>query len=106
MNADDAGARATAVLRELEDPGQPLALIGDRPSEYPWCWVFSYNTAQAIETGSFLDSLVTGPLVVPKSGAEPFVAPSSPPLERWLNEYAEREGLPVVPVPAAPNPFA
>jgi hypothetical protein len=49
---------------------------------------------------------VTGPLVVPKSGAEPWVAPSSPPLERWLNEYAERAGLPAVPVPAAPNPFA
>jgi hypothetical protein len=106
MNADDARARATAVLRELEDPGQPLALVDQPPVEYPWCWVFSYNTAKAIQTGSFLDSLMTGPLVVPKNGAEPWVAPSSPPLERWLNEYAERAGLPAVPVPAAPDPFA
>ncbi|WP_305790264.1 YrhB domain-containing protein [Symbioplanes lichenis] len=107
MNADDARARATAVLRELEDPNRPLALVNaSQPGEYEWCWVFPYNTAKAIETGSFLDSLATGPLVVPKNGAQPFVAPPSPPLERWLNEYAQREGLPQVPVPPAPDPFA
>ena len=107
MDADDALARATAALRELEEPGKPLALLAPgTPAEYPWCRVYDFNTVRAIETGDIMDTLATGPLVVPDSGAPPWVAPSSPPLERWLNEYAAREGLPAVPVPAAPDPFA
>ena len=107
MDANDARDRATAALRELEDPARPLALLApDAPSEYSWCWVYPFNTERAIETGDIMDTLATGPLVVPKSDAAPWVAPSSPPLERWLNEYAEREGLAPVPVPAAPDPFA
>ncbi|MFI7306386.1 YrhB family protein [Micromonospora aurantiaca] len=107
MNADDARTRAQAALRGLENPGQPLTLLApDAPAEYEWCWVYPFNTVRATETGSIMDTLAVGPLVVPKNGAEPWVAPSGPPLERWLNEYAAREGLPAVPVPAAPDPFA
>ena len=107
MNADDARTRAQAALRGLENPGQPLTLLApDAPAEYEWCWVYPFNTVRATETGSIMDALAVGPLVVPKNGAEPWVAPSGPPLERWLNEYAVREGLPPVPVPAAPDPFA
>lgn len=107
MDANDARAKAVAALREIEGPGQPLTLTApDEPGEYPWCWVYPFTTVRALETGDIMDTLATGPLVVPKNGARPWVAPSSPPLERWLNEYAEREGLPPVPVPAAPDPFA
>jgi hypothetical protein len=52
------------------------------------------NTVRAIETGDVMDTLATGPLVVPKNGAQPWVAPSRPPVERWLNDYAVRAGLP------------
>ena len=108
MNADEARARATEALRglEAERTGQPLALLGAPPVDYGWCWLVPFNTVRAAETGDLADSLLTGPLVVLKDGAEPWVAPSSPPVERWLNEYAEREGRPPVPVPAPPDPFA
>ncbi|MET0495258.1 MAG: YrhB family protein [Actinoplanes sp.] len=107
MDVNDARARATATLREYEEPGQPLALLHpEAASEYSWCWLYPFNTVRAIETGDLMDSLATGPMVVPKNGAQPWVAPSSPPVERWLNEYAKRAGLPLVPVPAAPDPFA
>lgn len=42
----------------------------------------------------------------PRTAPSPWIAPSSPPVERWLNEYATREGLPPVLVPAMPDPFA
>jgi hypothetical protein len=105
MDADAAGARAAEALRDLEEPGQPLVLLP--PREFDWCWLYPFNTARAVETGSFLDALVTGPLVVPKNGAQPWVAPSSPPVERWLNEYATANGHPQVPLPArVPDPFS
>jgi hypothetical protein len=106
MDLDAARAQATEALQEIET-GQPLALVSpDAPSEYEWCWLYPFNTVRAIETGDIMDTLATGPLVVPKSGAEPWVAPSSPPVERWLNEYAAEHGLPPVPVPVQPDPFA
>jgi Immunity protein 35 len=107
MDADAALQRATAALRDLEEPGQPLALLGpDTVTEHEWCWVVPFNTVRAIQTGDVMDTLAAGPLVVPKNDAQPWVAPSSPPVERWLNEYAARAGLPPVPVPPMPNPFA
>jgi hypothetical protein len=106
MDLDAARAQATEALQEIET-GQPLALVSpDAPSEYEWCWLYPFNTVRAIETGDIMDTLATGPLVVPKSGAEPWVALSSPPVERWLNEYAAEQGLPPVPVPVQPDPFA
>jgi hypothetical protein len=105
MDAEAAKARATTALREIDSP-EPLALIKHPPTEYEWCWTFTFNTVKAIETGSFSDALMTGPLVVPKSGAEVWVAPSSPPVERWLDQYAEEQGLPRVPVPEPEDPFS
>jgi hypothetical protein len=107
MDVDTARAHAIEAIAQIERDGEPLTLIAeDTPKEYEWCWLFPFNTVRGIETGDIMDSLVTGPLVVPKNGAEPWIAPSSPPVEMWLNEYAEAEGLPLVPVPAMPNPFA
>ncbi|KXK63001.1 hypothetical protein AWW66_04980 [Micromonospora rosaria] len=108
MNADRALVRATAALRRLEQSGsgEPLALVPDAATERGWCWLFPFNTVRAIETGDIMDSLATGPLVVPKDGAEPWVAPSSGPVERWLNEYAMEKDLPLVFEPATPDPFA
>ncbi|MEV6636923.1 YrhB family protein [Actinoplanes sp. NPDC051470] len=100
MDVDAARAQATATLRQIEEGGHPLALLDpDSPIEHEWCWLFPFNTARAIETGDFMHSLAVGPLVVPKSGDEPWVAPSSPPVEKWLNAYAERMNLTLVPLP-------
>ncbi|HET6481643.1 MAG TPA: YrhB domain-containing protein [Actinoplanes sp.] len=103
MDVDVARATATEALPELVPSVRPLVLLA--PHECDWCWLFPFDSAHAIETGDLVDALMTGPLVVPKNGARPWVAPSSPPVERWLNEYAKVNGLPPVPVPVAPDPF-
>ncbi|MFG1918549.1 YrhB domain-containing protein [Micromonospora sp. NPDC048898] len=107
MNADRALARANAALRRLEQnrPDEPLALLPESATERGWCWLFPFNTARAIKTGDIMASLATGPLVVPKTGAEPWVAPSSEPIERWLNRYAMEEDLPLAFEPARSDPF-
>ncbi|WFE34599.1 YrhB domain-containing protein [Micromonospora sp. WMMD975] len=108
MNADRALARATVALRRVEEerPDEPLTLLPEAATERLWCWVFPFDTVRAIETGDIMASLATGPLVVPKNNAEPWVAPSSGPIERWLNEYAMAHDLPLVFEPARPDPFA
>ena len=107
MDAAKARERAIEAMHAIEGPGQPLELLApDAPGEREWCWLFPFNTVRAIQTGAFMDSVLSGPIVVPKDGSEPWVAPSSRPVERWLNEYADVHGLPRVPLPAAPpNPF-
>ncbi|GLZ02352.1 hypothetical protein Acsp02_96030 [Actinoplanes sp. NBRC 103695] len=49
----------------------------DNPIQLGRCWLFRFNTAAAIETGDFRDGLAVGPLVVPKDGDQPWIAPSS-----------------------------
>jgi hypothetical protein len=100
MDVDTARGRAIETLRQVEEGGHPLALLDPgNPIEHEWCWLFPFNTARAIETGDFMDSLAVGPLVVPKSGEQPWIAPSSPPVEKWLNAYAERNSLTLLPMP-------
>ncbi|GLZ01763.1 YrhB family protein [Actinoplanes sp. NBRC 103695] len=100
MDVDAARARATEALRQAEQGGHPLALLDpDNPIEHEWCWLFPFNTVRTIETGDFLDSLAVGPLVVPKNGKQPWIAPSSPPVEKWLNAYADRTNLTPLPIP-------
>lgn len=115
MDANEARALAAARLREMQDPAEPLRLSVDPPTEYEWCWAFRYNTQRWYRTGALTDAVVAGPLVVDKEpvtgppedvGGEPvWQAPSAPPLERWLNEYAARHGLPPVPVPEPGSPW-
>ena len=100
MDVDEARRLATAKLAELQDPAQPLRLADEPPDEYPWCWIFTFNTERWYQTGVLTDAAMTGPLVVDKDGSATWVAPSAPPLERWLNEHATRRGFPPVPVPA------
>lgn len=98
MNADRALARATVALRRIEEhrPDEPLTLVSGAAVERGWCWLFPFDTVRAVETGDIMASLATGPLVVPKDSAPPWVAPSSGPIERWLNAYAMEHGLPLV----------
>lgn len=115
MDVDEARRLAAERLREVADPAEPLRLSDDPPDEYPWCWVFRYNTERWYRTGVLTDAVMAGPLVVDKvpldgppeeTGGWPvWQAPSSPPVERWLNEYAARHGLPPVPVPAPGSPW-
>jgi hypothetical protein len=101
VDVNKARQRATAKLREIEDPDTPLTLVAPEGGvEYEWCWLFFFNTVTYGETGDILDSVFTGPLVVMKDDSAPWIAPSSPPVEAWLNKYAsEQGGLPELPVP-------
>jgi immunity protein 35 of polymorphic toxin system len=105
MDADEARRLASARLREVAVPAEPLRLSADPPAEYPWCWVFHYNTERWYRTRALRDAVVAGPLVVTKADGAVWQAPSAPPLERWLNEYAGRHGLAPVPVPRPGSPW-
>lgn len=95
-----ARALAEAKLREIEDPATPLVLTTpDSPREFPWAWCFSYNSARYLETNDFSDMVPAGPVVVMKDGSDVWLANSAYPVEQWLNLYAEKHGLPVLPVP-------
>lgn len=104
VDAETAAARAIEALEDLAAPDEPMVLIYQEERE--WCWLFPFTTVHSLTTGDLQDTLVTGPLVVPKNGASPWVAPSSPPVERWLNEYAKENELPELELPEVPDPFA
>ncbi|MFJ8690498.1 YrhB domain-containing protein [Micromonospora wenchangensis] len=108
MNADRALARATVALRRIEGDGSDelLTLVPGAATERGWCWLFPFDTVRAVETGDIMASIATGPLVVPKNNAQPWVAPSAGPVERWLNRYAMEHDLPLLVEPAQPDPFA
>ena len=104
---DQTAARklAEAKLREIEAPDTPLSLFTDRPGvEIAWAWYFPFNSVSYLETGDFRDMVFSGPVVVTKDGADVWVAASAPPLEQWLNAYAEQHGYPPVPMPELPAP--
>jgi hypothetical protein len=107
MDAAVAQESAVAMLREIEDPASPLVLSPDSdPRDFPWCWVFAFNSARYFETRQFSDAVVSGPIVVVKDSSDVWVAPSAPPVEQWLNQYAQEHGLTPVPLPPPPpNPF-
>ncbi len=104
MDETAARAHAEAKLREIEDPDIPLRLLGPAV-DIDWAWYFPFNSAAYAETGSFRDMVFSGPVVVNKDGTDVWVAASAPPLEQWLNAYAEKRGYPPVPVPEPPSPF-
>ena len=107
MDVDTARAAAAEALLDMERPGQPLVLLDpENPVEHEWCYLFAFNAVRAVE-GDRNAMMLSGPVVVPKDGAPPWAAPSSRPVERWLNDYAASNNLPPVPMPPlAPNPFA
>ncbi|MDP9796888.1 hypothetical protein J2S43_005400 [Catenuloplanes nepalensis] len=105
MDLDQARTRALAKLGEIEDTATPLALDPSAaPVEVEWAWLFSFNSARYLETRSFGDLVPSGPVVVNKDGSDVWVANSAPPVEQWLNRYAEQHGYPTVPLPSS-SPF-
>jgi hypothetical protein len=100
MDQTEARALAEAKLREIEDPASPLRLIdGVEPQEYEWAWTFLFNSAAYLDTRDVTLSVFSGPLVVNKDGSAVWLAPSAPPVELWLNKYAEQNGYPPVEQP-------
>jgi len=105
IGADEARRLAAELLTGLAEPQTPLRLADGPPQEYSWCWVFTFNTERWFATGAFGDAVLSGPIVVDKESAHSWVAPSAPPLTRWLNAYAAEHGYPPVPVAEAASPW-
>jgi hypothetical protein len=100
MDLPAARALAEAKLREIEDPGTPLRLNDEwGPQEIEWAWCFPFDSARYFETRQFTHTVPSGPIVVNKDGSDVWVANSAPPVEQWLNQYAEEHGYPPVPMP-------
>ncbi|MFI5842390.1 YrhB domain-containing protein [Catenuloplanes sp. NPDC051500] len=100
IDIHQARALAEAKVREIEEPATPLVLTApDAPREYPWAWAFSYNAARYLETNHFSDMVPAGPIIVLKDGSDVWIANSAPPVEQWLNMYAEQHGLATLPLP-------
>src|SRR5690349_5637298 len=95
MDVDEARGRALRKLREIESPDHPLRLDDARPpQERSWCWIFRYDAVRFFETGSFLHSVVSGPIVVNKDGTDTWIAGTGRPLDEWLAGYAHEHGYP------------
>src|SRR5689334_19441395 len=93
MDVDEARGRAVRKLREIETEQHPLRLDDSRgPQQRAWCWIFPFDSVRYFQTGRFLDSVVSGPIVVNKDGTDTWVAGTGLPLDEWLDEYARRNG--------------
>lgn len=100
MDIQQARTLAEAKLRSIEDPATPLVLTNpDAPRDFPWAWAFSYNAVRYLETNDFSDMVPAGPIVILKDGSDVWIANSAPPVEQWLNMYAQQHGLPALPLP-------
>lgn len=98
MDLDEARGVAAIKLAELQaEAGKPLEFYDgrlgvDSVAEHQWCWVFHYNSLDYLETGSILDQLLAGPIVVPKDGSEPFTLGTYAPEDQQLDDYLARRG--------------
>jgi hypothetical protein len=97
MDVDEARDRAVRKLREMESAETPLQLDETRgPQERAWCWIFPFDSVRYFQTCRFMDSVVSGPIVVNKDGSDTWIAGTALPLDEWLDNYAEKNGYPRV----------
>jgi hypothetical protein len=98
MNLEEARSRAEATLATLqEEAGRTLEFYEGRLGvetvrETAWCWLFRYNTPDYMESGSHLDQIMAGPIVVPKNGGEPWTMGTYASEDEQLLDYQERNG--------------
>jgi hypothetical protein len=90
MNLADAKARAQEYIDNLGED-VPLKLVEDATIEKTFGWVFFYNSAKYLESGSFSDALMgNAPIIVGRDGAI-HVTGTAHPIEHYLSEF-ERLG--------------
>lgn len=70
MKLEDAQQLAQARLRDLEAASGPLEILEAETRQTEKGWLFFYNSAAFIRSGSFLDALAgNGPLLVGDDGS-------------------------------------
>ncbi|WP_327030982.1 YrhB family protein [Micromonospora sp. NBC_01740] len=89
LKEQQARGTAEAVLRDMSsEPGVPPLVI-TCVEEHPVCWVFYYQSARHIESGSFLDSVIgNAPIIVDRSTGQPHETGTARSIEYYVAEYS------------------
>lgn len=75
---------ALQIVKRAEHDGVPMALVDSSTQTYEDGWLFFYNSAEYLETGSFLSrSAGNGPIFVCRSGTA-HCLPTHQPFEQSL----------------------
>lgn len=88
MILQDAYKAAQSLLDSIVRPDYgPDDIVICSCEEYPTAWVFGYNTRRYLEQEEFTAALVgNGPVVVPKSGKDPFLGGSGSPIAEQIED--------------------
>ncbi len=87
MTKDHYLAKAEEYLDLEYRPSHGQELIIASATEFERSWAFGFNTAAFLIEGNSLQSIVgVGPVVVPKDGSTPYVAPSAHPADYYLGQ--------------------
>lgn len=98
---DRAETKAESLLRSIEDR-LPLRPSIDRGViETDDLWAYTYNSVRFLDEGDSLAMIPTGPIVVPKDGAEPWVAPSAYPALEVIEIMGPHGDRPLIPPESA-----
>jgi hypothetical protein len=82
-------ARAAAELRiseMMKSSGIPISIVDRATLEKSWCWVFFYQSREALEIGDAKRLVGNGPLVVEKDGGRMYFLGTGRPVETQLEE--------------------
>lgn len=83
----DAYEAAQAFLDRVVRPSMPDDIVIASCVEFPSAWTFGYNSRAFLSDGEFRRALAgNGPVVVPKSGADPYLGGSGTPISAQLGE--------------------
>ena len=80
MVLQDAFEKAQRFLDEVIRPEHRTEIVISKCQEIEEGWSFGYNTRAFVEDGDIMSALAgNGPVIVPRSGAAPYIAPAVPP---------------------------
>ncbi|OIJ67518.1 YrhB domain-containing protein [Streptomyces mangrovisoli] len=91
----DAVESATTLLRRVyPEKADSIVLFPEKSVDHPYGWLISFDFAQHIETGDWLQSPVTTVVVVPHDGGKAHFPPSIIPVADYMNRRASGEWPP------------
>lgn len=80
MVLQDAFESAQRLLDDVIRPEHPSEIVICRSEEEEDGWSFGYNSRSFVEEGDIMSALAgNGPIMVPRSGANPYIGPAIPP---------------------------
>ncbi|MGC4885584.1 YrhB domain-containing protein [Micromonospora sp. DT227] len=90
INQHEARGVAEGALRTMSSVSGVPPLAITEVEERPGCWVFYYQSARYLQTGSFLDSVAgNAPIIVDRNTGQPHVTGTARSTAYYLAELAE-----------------